>query len=429
LQWSYDLLAPVEQRLLCQLGVFVGGWTLSAATAVAGDDADEFEVLDTLSGLADKSLIAVDRNAKHESRYTMVETVRQYALEKIVPSELDLARTRHARFFVQFAIDFGKLEGSAFQASVDRVDADHENLLAAHVACGLHDELAVPGLMLVAGLEDYWLFRGMPALAVQVMKEACERPAALQLVNERAKVLIGIALFTLLLGAYREGLNACEEGLRLAGTLGDNTLLCELQQRRIALLNACGDLEQVRARVEENLALAQTLGGRHALRAWHYRAELLRRTGDYAEAERLYEGDLEDARATGRENVAATALLNLAFAATQRGDISTLPERLAECMRLKSDAVVRMVALQMCAVLAYLKRSLHLAARFHAVAESAAARAHIHPEPVDAMVYTPYIESLRQALGEDVFGAMVAAGANEEFPEVVWEARVWLESL
>jgi predicted ATPase/class 3 adenylate cyclase len=429
LQWSYDLLTSAEQRLLCRLAVFVGGWTISAAAAIAGDDADEFEVLDTLSRLADKSLITVERNARLESRYTMVETVRQYALERVEPGELDQARTRHARYFVRFAEDFGKLEGSAFHASIERVDADHENLLAAHAACGLHEELAVPGLLLVAGLRDYWLHRGMPALAIRVMKEACERTAASRPGLERAKVLIGVALFSLVHGTYEEGLSACEEGLSLSRMLGDDALLCAFQQRRIALLNACGDIEQARACVDENLVVAQALGGRHALRAWHYRAELLRRLGDYAEAERLYAGDLEYARASGRENAAATALLNLAFAATQRGETATLPRRLVECLNLKADALVQISALQMCAVLAYLKGSLHLAARFHAVAESAATRAHIRPEPVDAMVYTPYIEQLREALGDEAFGAILATSAGEEFAEVLREARVWLESL
>ncbi|HQR11316.1 MAG TPA: adenylate/guanylate cyclase domain-containing protein [Casimicrobiaceae bacterium] len=429
LTWSYDLLTSSEQRLLCRLAVFIGGWTLPAATAVAGDNADEFEVLDTLSRLADKSLITVDRTAMLESRYTMVETVRQYALERIEPGELDQARTRHARFFVRFAEDFGRLEGAGFHASIDRVDADHENLLAAHAACGLHDELGVPGLMLVAGLEDYWLHRGMPALAIRVMKEACERPGARAPSLERGKVLIGVALFSLVHGAYEEGLNACEEGLSLSRTLGNDALMCDFQQRRIALLNACGDLEQARARVEENLVVAQALGGRHLVRAWHYRAELLRRLGDYAEAERLYAGDLEYARASGRENSAATALLNLSFAATQRGETATLPHRLAECLSLKADALVQMSALQMCAVLAYSKGSLHLAARFHAVAELAATRAHIRPEPVDAMVYTPYIDRLREALGDEAFAAILAASSGEEFAEVSREARVWLESL
>jgi non-specific serine/threonine protein kinase len=83
IQWSFDQLAPQEQQLFRVFSVFAGGWTLAAATRVAGPEADEFEVLDAITRLVDKSLVTMEREVAGESRYAMLETVRQYAQEQL----------------------------------------------------------------------------------------------------------------------------------------------------------------------------------------------------------------------------------------------------------------------------------------------------------------------------------------------------------
>src|SRR5207247_2433823 len=80
IQWSYDQLTSDEQRLLRGLTVFAGGWTLEAGSRVAGGGAEEFEVLDLLARLVDKSLVVVSQSSGQDPRYGMLETVRQYGL-------------------------------------------------------------------------------------------------------------------------------------------------------------------------------------------------------------------------------------------------------------------------------------------------------------------------------------------------------------
>ena len=79
MQWSHDLLTSGEQQLFRELSVFAGGCTLAAAAHVAGDDADDYDVLERLTALHDKSLLLVDRDSDAKPRYRMLETVRQYA--------------------------------------------------------------------------------------------------------------------------------------------------------------------------------------------------------------------------------------------------------------------------------------------------------------------------------------------------------------
>ena len=102
IDWSYDLLAPPERALLQRLSVFAGGFALDAAEAVgAGDDVAPRDVLDLLGHLVDKSLVAFDAQTE---RYRLLETVRQYALERLAESG-DEARTRdrHLGFYVALA--------------------------------------------------------------------------------------------------------------------------------------------------------------------------------------------------------------------------------------------------------------------------------------------------------------------------------------
>jgi predicted ATPase len=109
IDWSYDLLSAPEQQVFARLSVFSGGCTIEAAEAVVGDEEiDTSAVLDPLSGLVDKSLLGVDR-ARRDTRYEMLETIRQYAQERLVASgEADTFRGRHAHWYAEFARGAGR---------------------------------------------------------------------------------------------------------------------------------------------------------------------------------------------------------------------------------------------------------------------------------------------------------------------------------
>jgi hypothetical protein len=107
IQWSVEQLSEDEQRLLRRLSVFAGGWTLESATAVAGNSADEFEVLDLLTRLIDKSLVLVEQSGGSEARYGMLETVRQYGQERLMEAgEAGEVRERHLAEFMRLAEGF-----------------------------------------------------------------------------------------------------------------------------------------------------------------------------------------------------------------------------------------------------------------------------------------------------------------------------------
>ncbi len=132
IDWSYDLLSDSERLLLHRLSVFVGGWTLEAAEEVcSGDGLETFDVLDLLSQLVNKSLVVVMEGSQSwETRYRMLETIRQYAREKLAESkESEVVRRRHLDFFLSIALRFEQeVHGPQALSWMKQVDVEHDNL-------------------------------------------------------------------------------------------------------------------------------------------------------------------------------------------------------------------------------------------------------------------------------------------------------------
>jgi non-specific serine/threonine protein kinase len=148
IDWSYDLLSENERLLLCRLAVFMGGWTLEFAEQVCSDEQiDQYEILDMLGRLVDKSLVAVDASSSG-TRYRILETVRQYAREKLLESgEDEKVRDQHLRAFIELVEKAEpEIRGPDQLVWLDRLDDEIDNLRAAmefafitrKVEAGLH---------------------------------------------------------------------------------------------------------------------------------------------------------------------------------------------------------------------------------------------------------------------------------------------------
>jgi predicted ATPase/DNA-binding SARP family transcriptional activator len=135
LEWSHELLSAEERVLLRRHSVFVGGWTLEAAEEAVGasDGIQEEEVLELLSKLVDKSLVVAEVRAGEVRRYRLLETVRQYAQERLEESgEAETFRRRHAEFFLALAEEAEPgLVGAQQQEWAERLEEEHDNLRAA----------------------------------------------------------------------------------------------------------------------------------------------------------------------------------------------------------------------------------------------------------------------------------------------------------
>jgi predicted ATPase/DNA-binding SARP family transcriptional activator len=257
IDWSYALLTSEEQRLFTRLAVFAGGCTLQAAEAVA--DAE----LDTLEALVDRSLVR-----SGSGRYRMLQTLREYALEKLARSgEEDHLRHTHADWFVALLHAHG-LDASVKSVKLDlgkmhvMLEQERENFRAAlewAEQTGLHETVA----RLAAPLTWLWHDEGSLSEADRWLGVARERsldyPLALQ-----ALVLKAARLLAWAHGAYQEAVELGEQALAIYRELGDLTaIVAETSSQAVAVAHL-GDLPRARARLVEALALTRE----HELNHW-----------------------------------------------------------------------------------------------------------------------------------------------------------------
>jgi predicted ATPase/DNA-binding XRE family transcriptional regulator len=162
LAWSYDLLPPDDQVLFARLGVFVGGFTFDAVSTICSEADDaSFSVLDGLALLLDQSLIQHELSTAGEVRLSMLETIREYALEQLTQrQEVEDICERHARYYVQLAEQAdSEFRGSRQSIWFERLEHEHENIRAA-LTWSLHYGVPDVGLQLVGALWWFWLTNG-----------------------------------------------------------------------------------------------------------------------------------------------------------------------------------------------------------------------------------------------------------------------------
>jgi predicted ATPase/DNA-binding CsgD family transcriptional regulator len=223
--WSHDLLDDVERVVFRRLAVFAGTFTIEAAEAVcAGDDVAPQQVLDLLGGLADRSLVQVADTTRAQTRYRLLETIRDYARHKLTDAgEAEATRDRHLDHYVSFVDRAAEgLEGADLTEWLARVDAELDNLRAA-LDWSVHSTDPTRGLRLVGQLCLYWFARS--ELAVGRARVEATLDGAGHSGLER-----GYALGTLCMIAYRAGDMASarrygDEAVELGRRLDDARLL------------------------------------------------------------------------------------------------------------------------------------------------------------------------------------------------------------
>jgi non-specific serine/threonine protein kinase len=341
LDWSYDLLSDTERLLFARLAVFAGGWTLEAAEAVC-DLGDEAELLEHMSALVDKSLVQQRASDRHEPRFAMLETVREYALERLEQGgELGRLRRRHAAYFLKLAEEEERASQGPLQGVwLDRLQTEHGNLRAALLWSLDSKGDTDMGLQLSGALSHFWYVREHHSEARMWLQRALERPSGAA--AARAKVLVGAGRLAWFQGELRRGNALLEESLVLYRDLGDDTgaAFTLLVLGRIAVSQ--GNRKRGATLLEEGLALFRQQGN-----VWGT-ARALIVLGDVA----LFEHEVERATANFQRSLGisrdiedaegiAVSLLYLGRAAHMRRDAArseTLLKESLEVFRESADS-------------------------------------------------------------------------------------------
>jgi predicted ATPase/class 3 adenylate cyclase len=431
IDWSHELLTDAETTLFRRLAVFAGGFTLDAAEAVGHDDGpDAADVLDTLMHLVEKSL--VERDAAGD-RYRLLETVRQYALERLdAAGEAHGQRTRHLLFYLALAQRARpELIGPQQSEWLKRLDTERENLLAAHAWSREADLAGAHGLHLVSSLRRYWIFRGLLALGLTVTLEALACASAQPATRQRCEALLDAGQVGAFMGRYDEARRYLEESLAIARTLDDKVRIsAALQPLGLALLGL-GELAAARERLQEGLALAEKLGTpREIAGVLNALAQTARAGGDLATAEPLYARVLRIGRESGGVDIIAVSLLNLAMVATVRKAHASAREMLVEVLQIVDESGLRPAAqglLEVSAGLAASSEEWNQAVRLYGVAEAQTVATGLARDPADEAFLAPLIATAREHLGADAFASASAAGRALDYDAAFAELRGWLE--
>jgi non-specific serine/threonine protein kinase len=323
IDWSYASLSEREQRLLQMFSVFSGGGRQEAIEAVcAGGDIEKGKVFDLLSQLVDKSLVVAEQRSE-ETRYKLLETIREFALDKLAETGgLKSTKDRHFEFFLQLAENAQlKLFGSNNMILSRKLEEEHDNLRAA-LDWALDNQYVDAGLRLASALSFFWSVRGYLKESIRWLERALEmkhdaspastamalRSFSLLLITskdkdfDRIERLLNESL-TLYQGLEdKEGIarvynylgwNQMEQGnfpkareflnqsLKLRREIGNPMGIANTLQNFAPISLVEGDIASAKAYTEETIALFQQAGDRHGV---------ARTTMDYADIARM-EGD------------------------------------------------------------------------------------------------------------------------------------------
>jgi predicted ATPase len=436
--WSYDLLSPEEQALFRRLAVFVGGCTFEAVEAVTNPDG-ELDVFGGLERLVEHSLVRQEEGLKGEPRFSMLETIREFGLEKLEASGgTEEARQAHARWCLNF------LKQDHFNASderewYDRIETEHDNIRAA-LGWVIQRGEAETALHLVSRLVRFWETRGYygEGLAWAERARALQGEIPLLLRASGCNAVGELAMWT---GNPTRAGMMFTEGLALAREAGDQGWVWMfLRNLGQAALNSRA-YPTAMARYEEAYAVAQVVAQEEGdqsllIDTRGLMGELALQMGDHAQATELLTEALvlSQAEVDGDYQNRANPLAGLAWIALHQGDLRGAAAHYGESLRLFWDQ----------------RDAGGVAEILCGVAATAVER---HPEPATrvlaagmgllktiglAMIKTPGVEHelsdqvsavARQALGEEQFTTAWATGQAMSLEDAVREALELITSL
>jgi predicted ATPase/DNA-binding SARP family transcriptional activator len=461
IDWSHDLLTEPERILFRRLAVFAGGFTLDAAEEVAAEDGVlKSQVIKLLEQLIIKSLVTVEtrsENTNAHTRHTMLETIREYAREKLIESgETERLRQEHRDFFISFAEQAEpKLKGAEQFEWLARLEVEHDNLRAAW-DCAIENDVEL-ALRLASALLYFWLMRGNLSEGREWLAKLLERTEQWGQTARRARALSIAGL----LAHYQFDLVAArsllQQALSIARVLGEKKEIAfvlfwlgrtalrqhddqsaqlfieegfviyqELQdewgseiafQRLAELAAHQGDDRKAEEYFMKTLAKYRDRGDRFmTAEVLNALGEVTRVEGDLERASTFYEQALEILKELGSPFPPATPLFGLAWVSLHRGDYRKASALFQESLNLHREYGYRIGMVEEClggfAAILGMTGKPERAAQLFGAMESLleGTRMVRETDPSDQKEYDHYIAVVERQLDEETFAKAWAEG-------------------
>ena len=345
IDWSHNLLSEKDRVLLRRLSVFAGGWTLEAAEAACagpgGTQADsddsliaESEVLDLLSELVEKSLATAEEQ-RGEMRYRLLETVRQYATERLTESGEGAAlRDRHRDFYLALAEHKWADRGTDFEP----LDTEHDNLRAALAWSKSTANGGEMALRLAAALSWFWRERGSLSEGRAHLAEILARADAASRTEARARALSAAGSLALRQGDYPAARRQYEESRAICRELGDKGGVATSLDGLAMLAARQADYPAARVLREEVLAIRRELGQKASVISClvglgHVACD----QGDYSAARAFHEEALAIGRELQHQSRITAALHALGLVALRQGNYSEARSHYEEALAVERE--------------------------------------------------------------------------------------------
>jgi predicted ATPase/DNA-binding CsgD family transcriptional regulator len=423
--WSYDLLSPEEQVLFRRLGTFAGSFTLRAAEAIGGGL--RLDALEILASLVDQNLVQVQRKEEDAVRYALLESIRDFALERLTEGgELEEIGRIHAQYYLDLAERAEpELTGREQRVWFERLERAHDNLRAALGWFADRDE-ADRALRLATALGYFWEARGYTAEGRWWLDETLMKaPDADPHLRARALIALG-SLLVWSADKVEPPETVLIEALELARSIQDPVAIA----RSLSLLGVLGRLtqgwDQSRRSLEEALIYWQDIGD-----AWwiaytqFYLGAVTFRQGHHQQALQLLEESLARYRDIGDDSARGLVLFWLGYAAGVQGDVLGAVAYLRELHELSNETQSRRLLCGCSVVAAWLLREQGDAeqlARLLGATQQLREMMGTDQGKIAStvMLFLPITtEALQTRLGHEAFAATFAEGRSLTFQQMV----------
>jgi predicted ATPase/DNA-binding SARP family transcriptional activator len=426
IDWSHELLTEPERILFHRLAVFVGGFTLEGAEGICSKGIKRGDILDLLGRLVDKSLVMVLESTRGDTRYRLLETIREYAFEKLTGSgEAATIRNQHLEFFMRLAEEASpNTFGAESVKYFEQIDRELDNIRST-MEWAIETRQALIALRLAAALFYFWYNRTLQGEWFDRFRRVLSLPEGLERTPERAKALSSLSFFywagMTTANPYRE----LEEALSIGRELGSDHIIAQSLRNLGRTEYVDGNYAKARSLLEESLDIGQKLGHEHKMEivltknflgdvAWHQ--------GDLKNARLLYEECVSALKEIRDQNFLAYAVRRLGQVACRQGEFEKAALLCGESLSLNQglrDERGIVACLSAFAGIATARGKSVSAAHIFGAVKSLLSALGIRLSPIDGTEYNRNVAALREKLDRVTLEKTWAKGATMTLEQAV----------
>lgn len=424
IKWSYDLLDEKEKIVFRGLAVFIGGFSFEAAEAVVGSEEgfSEFEVLEALTSLLDKSLLIIKESFNNEPRFKMLKVVHEFALEELQTNrEFESVKNNHADYFLKFAQEAEpNLTPLTSIKWLNLLEQENDNLRS--TLNWLFEKNAEKAINLVAALKDFWIIHNHYLEGYKWLTMALQQTITIP-PKTRFTLLYALGWLSIRQGKYSRARKIFEEGL-LEAQSSKNLEQVAMVNRAIGKVNFHqGDFEKAHYFYEKSLTFSRKINKGFRI------ASSLISLGNLAlilnkppEARSLFEESLEIARRENLKQLVISSLINLASTYFYLNNFKEAKKCYKECLNLALEAgqtIVILYAINGFAALSVNDNNFEKAAKLSGKADSLLNSISAKLEPVEKRFRDSYMEKLQSTLAPNEFDKFYQNGYQLSLDEAI----------